>query len=114
MLSFIKKVNLIAIGISMALSPLTTACSSKDVSHPQGRNAMAAKAIEEVLTEHTKELMAIPGVVGVAQGICNDKPCIKVYVVKESPELKRKIPDTLEGYKVMIEETGEFRPLPQK
>ena len=114
MLSFIKKVNLIAIGISMALSPLTTACSFKDVSQPQGRNAMAAKTVEEVLTEHTKELMAIPGVVGVAQGICNDKPCLKVYVVKESPELKRKIPDTLEGYKVMIEETGEFRVLPQK
>ena len=75
---------------------------------------MAAKAIEEVLTEHTKELMSIPGVEGVAQGICNGKPCIKVYVVKESPELKRKIPETLEGYKVMIEETGEFRVLPQK
>ena len=75
---------------------------------------MAAKTVEGVLTEHTKELMSIPGVVGVAQGICKGRPCIKVYVVKGAPELKPKIPETLEGYKVMIEETGEFRVLPQK
>jgi hypothetical protein len=114
MLSFNKRVSWIVIGISMALGLTTTACSNKNVSESQGRNSMVAKSIEEVLTEHTKELMSIPGVAGVAQGICNGKPCIKVYVVKETPELKRKIPETLEGYKVMIEETGEFRVLPQK
>jgi len=114
MFSFIKRVNWIVIGMSMALNLMTAACSFKNVSDSQGRNAMAAKSMEEVLTEHTKELMSIPGVAGVAQGICNGTPCIKVYVVKETPELKREIPETLEGYKVMIEETGEFRLLPQK
>ena len=58
--------------------------------------------------------MAVPGVVGTAIGICNGMPCIKVYVVKKTPELDRKIPDTLEGYPVMTEETGEFRRLPEK
>ena len=74
---------------------------------------MPAKAIDEVLREHTKSLMSIPGVVGTAQGLCDDKPCIKVYVIKETPELKQKIPQTLEGYPVMIEETGEIRALPK-
>jgi len=74
---------------------------------------MAAKRIEEVLKEHTKELMSVPGVVGTAQGLCDDKPCIKVYVLKKTPELGQKIPDILEGYPVMIEETGEFRALPK-
>ena len=51
--------------------------------------------------------------VGTAIGICNGMPCIKVYVVKKTPELDRKIPDILEGYPVMTEETGEFRRLPE-
>ncbi len=76
-------------------------------------NPMPPKAIDEVLREHTKSLMSIPGVVGTAQGLCDDKPCIKVYVIQETPELEQKIPQILEGYPVMIEETGEIRALPK-
>lgn len=74
---------------------------------------MPAKTIEEVLKERTKELMSVPGVVGTALGLCDDTPCIKVYVVKKTSELDQKIPDILEGYPVMIEETGEIRALPE-
>ncbi len=74
---------------------------------------MSAKTIEEVLKGHTNDLMAIPGVVGTAQGLCNGKPCIKVFVIKKTPELEAKIPGELEGYTVKIEETGEFRALPE-
>ncbi len=74
---------------------------------------MAAKRIEEVLKEHTKELMSLSGVVGTAQGLCDGKPCIKVYVIKKTPELDQKIPDNLEGYLVMIDEAGEIRALPK-
>ncbi|MGH7494040.1 MAG: hypothetical protein ACREOO_16815 [bacterium] len=75
---------------------------------------MPARAIEIVLQEHTEELMAMPGVVGTAQGLCDDKPCIKVFVVDLTPELERKIPKQLEGHPVNIEVTGEFRALPKK
>jgi len=74
---------------------------------------MPAKAIEEVLKEHTQELMGLPGVVGTGQGLCDGQPCIKVFVVKETPELDQKIPRTFEGYPVWIEETGEIRALPK-
>lgn len=74
---------------------------------------MPAKAIEKVLKEHTKELMSIPGVVGTGQSLCDDKPCIKVYVIQETPELEQKIPRILEGYPVVIKETGEIRALPK-
>lgn len=74
---------------------------------------MAEKAIEQVLKEHTAKLMSLPGVTGTAQGLCDDKPCIKVYVIKKTPELEQKIPETIEGYPVMIEETGEIRALPE-
>jgi hypothetical protein len=52
-------------------------------------------------------------VVGTAKGLCDDKPCIKVFVIEKTLELEKKIPDVLEGYQVMIEETGEIRALPE-
>lgn len=79
---------------------------------PKG-NQMTAKPIVEVLKEHAKTLMSIPGVVGAGQGLCGGKPCIKVFVIKKTPELEQKLPETLEGYPVAIEETGEVKALPR-
>lgn len=73
---------------------------------------MSSRSIEELFAEHRERLMAIPGVVGIAQGRRDDKPCIKVYVSEKSAESIQEIPQTLEGYAVVIEETGEFRALP--
>lgn len=72
---------------------------------------MTVKTIEEVLKEHTKELMSLPGVVGTGQGLCDDKPCIKVFVIKMSRELDKKIPKVLDGYQVLMQETGEIKAL---
>ena len=75
---------------------------------------MSAKTIKEVLKEYTDELMSIPGVVGIAQGICVGKPCIKVFVIKKTPELEQKIPNVLDRHPVIVEETGKFRALPKE
>jgi hypothetical protein len=76
-----------------------------------GQTPMNRRPIEQVLQAHTTELMAEPGVVGVYQGALADgSPCIGVMVVKKSAELEKKIPRTLEGYPVRIDETGEIRP----
>ena len=74
---------------------------------------MSAKKIEDVLKEHTNDLMSIPGVVGTGQGLCDNQPCIKIFAIKKTPELEEKIPEKLEGHPVKIEETGEFRALPK-
>ena len=76
------------------------------------RGKMPSIKIEEVLKNHTDDLMAIPGVVGIGQGLCNYKPCIKVFAIKKTPELEDRIPHELDGYPIIIEETGEiqFRP----
>lgn len=87
-------------------------CAKQVVDDDEQRRAlMAGKTIEVVLKEHTDRLMSLPGVVGTAIGACDGNPCIKVLVVKKSPELVKKIPPTLEGYPVVIEETGEIRAL---
>jgi hypothetical protein len=89
-------------------------CVDKTANDQEGEKQVTAKTIEKVLKEHTEELMSIPGVVGIGQGLCNDKPCIKVLVIEKTPELAQKIPDIIEGYQVVIQETGEIRALPKK
>ena len=71
---------------------------------------MTTKIIEEVLEEHTAELMAIPGVVGTGIGEFEGKPCIKVFVVENTEELTNKIPSQVEG-PIIVEDTGEIRAL---
>ncbi len=71
---------------------------------------MPEKAIATVLQEHTPRLLKLPGVVGTAQGVCEGKPCIKVYVLQRTPELLEHIPSRLDEYPVEVEETGQIRP----
>ncbi len=72
---------------------------------------MQDNTIESVFEKYKSLLMSVSGVVGVAIGMYQGKPCIKVYAARRTPELLREIPATFEGFPVIIEETGEFRAL---
>jgi hypothetical protein len=104
-----------SLNISIAISGLIILflCSAKFVTGSENTVQMPSRPIEEVLKEHSYELMSIPGVVGIAQGICNNESCIKVFVTKKTKEIDQRIPDELDGYPVFVEETGEFKALPQ-
>ncbi len=80
---------------------------------PPKQSPPPRKDINGVLKAHERELMALPGVVGIAVGLLPDNKtlCLKVLVVKETEELKNKIPKSLDGYPVVIEESGVIRPL---
>ena len=67
--------------------------------------------IKEVLKRHADKLMAVPGVVGVAEGKSHGKPCIRVFVADSNSEALKLLPENLEGYLLNIEESGEFRAL---
>ncbi|HMD13040.1 MAG TPA: hypothetical protein VKI62_00300, partial [Bacteroidota bacterium] len=68
--------------------------------------------VNAVKGAHEKELMSIPGVVGVYVGqLENGTPCIVVMVTKKTPELEKKIPASVDNCPVRIEETGEIKPL---
>lgn len=97
---------------SLVIAVGLTACANSSCRREESK--MAAKSIEEVLREHSRELMSLPGVVGTAQGLCDERPCIKVYVIRKSAELGRKIPGIIEGYPVAVEETGEIRTFPDR
>lgn len=109
MFSRMRKIGIASLFVFISVISLANQC----VSVHGGKNAMIPKAIKEVLRDHTGELMSLPGVVGTAQGLCDSKPCIKVFVTEKTPELEKRIPHTIEGYPVSIEVTGEFRRLPK-
>ncbi len=103
----IMSISVISIAIGLG------SCVNKAVENSQGEETMPSQTLEEVLKEHTENLMSIPGVVGTAEGLCNSNPCIKVFVTKITPELEQKILNILEGYPVEVEETGEFEAFPE-
>ena len=93
------------------LIAVMVACGEVGAQEGQEERSVPAKTIEEVLQQHTGSLMAIPGVVGTAQGLCSGEPCIRVFVVEKTDDLVKQIPPEIDGYTVSIEETGEFRKL---
>lgn len=69
------------------------------------------RSIEQVQDAYTDEWMAVSGVEGTGIGLCDGRPCIKVYSSRTAEELQGKIPQMVEGYPVLIEEAGTFRAL---
>ena len=100
--------------VFILLAMVWIGCPKNKSEDGQGENTMSSRAITEVLKEHTDKLMSVPGVVGVAQGLCDKKPCIIVYVSEITPELEKAISKNLDGYAVRIEETGVIKARPKK
>ncbi len=69
---------------------------------------MTRKPIKEVLKEHAAGLMAIPGVHGVGEGLCDGEPCIKVFVSRDDWGRTAEIPEEIEGHRVKVETSGPF------
>ena len=69
---------------------------------------MTSRSLKQVLDEKTKEWMSIPGVVGTAIGSCDGRECIRVFTSKKPQGLHPAIPPEVEGYPVIIEQTGPF------
>jgi hypothetical protein len=91
---------------------LQAAGCGKGRDNERGTPAMSIDDAIRVMDAHVKELMAIPGVVGVAVGeLESGAPCIKVLVAKKIPDHRKRIPKEIEGVPVVIEESGEFRPM---
>jgi hypothetical protein len=89
---------------------LMAGCSQCCVDSEKG-GCMSEKTIEQVQQEHTSQWMATPGVEGTAIGLYKGKPCIKIFSSVKPQKLRGKIPTSVEGYPVIIEETGTFRAL---
>jgi hypothetical protein len=63
----------------------------------------------EVLEKYTKKWMKIPGVIGTGEGKSGGKPCIIVLIRHKSETIRKKIPKTIDGYQVVLKETGQIK-----
>ena len=67
-------------------------------------------SIQDVKNRHEKQLLSLPGVISVGIGLDDKKnPVIIIGVKKDDAELKSKLPQQLEGYRVSIQQTGTIR-----
>jgi hypothetical protein len=55
--------------------------------------------------------MALPGVIGTAEGLHDGEPCFFVLVTELTDDLQKLLPDELDGYKVVVSESGEIKAL---
>ena len=63
-------------------------------------------AAQEALTP---TVMALPGVVGTAVGLCGESPCIQILVATSDSALLAQLPDRFQGFEVDVRVVGEVR-----
>jgi len=68
--------------------------------------------VQTIMDRHVADLMKVPGVVGVSIGALEDKTWTIQILVKDSEAAGNpKLPKEIEGVPVVVEVTGEIRPL---
>jgi hypothetical protein len=98
---------------AVVLAGALAACSGSQSGAGQGRGSgttVVANGIDEVLAAHRDTLLALPGVVGTAIGLCDGERCIKVFLADADSPAAGSIPPHLDGYRVVVEVTGTVRP----
>lgn len=65
-----------------------------------------SRSVEQVFDSNRDSLLSIPGVVGAGIAQLDDKPCIMVMVKRKSDISPDQIPQEIDGYRIVIEETS--------
>ena len=84
-------------------------CSENNANPKPYTEKLDSMSIDEVLSQKKEALLALPGVVGTAQSLCEELPCIKVYVIQRTPELINQIGDLLKGHLFQVQVSGKFK-----
>ena len=88
----------LALALTLALLGCTTE-TGDEMSDP----------MERAQASVTRKVIDLEGVTGTAMGLCDGKPCIKVYIEANSPSLRSRLPRSEGGYPVVVEVTGKIR-----
>lgn len=67
--------------------------------------------VKEIKEKYQRTLMQIPGVIGVGIGLYEEEFVINVLVVKKTRLLIKRLPGELDGFRVVIQETGFIKAL---
>ena len=92
---------------------LCFSCAAHDTNDATKRQGerMSLNTIEETLRLHTPELMSISGVIGTAVSEKGGEKVILILVIVKTDALCEKLPFSLDGYPVIIDEAGEIKAL---
>jgi hypothetical protein len=67
--------------------------------------------IEQAFAQHHDQLMEVPGVTGLGIGEKDGQPAIVVMVGERTAELEARLPRSLAGHPVVVEQSGEISAL---
>ena len=70
------------------------------------------KTIRAAKRSLSRELLQNPGVSGVGIGHEPEGEYIRVYLAEDSPEVRSQVPDSVEGYPVVVETIGSIQAQP--
>jgi hypothetical protein len=91
--------------LAAALAFVVAACAARK---PEPVPELSASL---VIARNAAMLMSIPGVVGVYEGQSRGRTVLRVMVAARADSTLRRIPKTLEGYRVEVEVSGTIRPM---
>jgi hypothetical protein len=110
--------GLLALGLAgLALGCGREPADASDPAHdqepPMNDGHPSVAELARVIAVHSEELLAIPGVEGMAVGLLDDgrTPCLQILVERRTSELAARLPATLDGHPVVLVESGDIRPL---
>ena len=66
-------------------------------------------SIAATIERHSAGLLEIPGVVGIARGNRDGQDVVQILIVKRTGSLVARLPHALDGYPVVVIETGDIR-----
>jgi hypothetical protein len=72
---------------------------------------MKIKPLAVVIQEQAPHLLAIPGVVGLSQGLLHGTSCLQILVEEHQLPPQHRLPRMVDGYPVVIKATGSIRPV---
>jgi hypothetical protein len=94
---------------AMAASFFAFALACHRTSPPDTSKVARPMTINTVIERRSAELLEIPGVVGVAQGAHEGQSVVQILVERRTPELMARLPRTMDGFPVVVVESGEIR-----
>ena len=98
----------ILVGCTQSREQATPGTAAAEESSPSGELAMS-DSLERAQARVTRKVIDLEGVTGTAMGLCNGKPCIKVYLESDSSTLRSRLPRSESGFPVVAEVTGKIR-----
>lgn len=67
--------------------------------------------VNEAKARLVGQLMEMPGITAIGVGESGGSPCLRVWVVELTEELREAIPRSFEGFPVRVRESGPIRAL---